>query len=1089
MHCANCGAAARPEARFCVECGHALGRRCADCGYDNPGAAKFCAGCGGAFGASPSAAPVAREDIAERRPLTVMFCDLADSTVMSTQLDPEDYRDVIFTYQRTVAREIEALSGFVAKYMGDGVLAYFGYPAAQEDDAERSIRASLAVAAAVEATPSAAGRLRARIGIATGQVIIGDLVGEGVAREQAIAGETPNLAARLQSLAEGGGVVICSETRALVGELFELATLGPVALKGFDRPQRAFRVRGANERLSRFEALRSQDSTFVGREEELAILARRWKRATDGEPQIVLLSADAGVGKSRLISTFRHQLPESGRQTLSAYCAPYARDSAFHPFLRALEARCGFTPEDTPDVRRVRLSEVLRAALGEARPDALEIFASLLSLPATLRLTPQRQKDEATQLFADLTLRSAEDQPSLFVMEDAHWVDPSSQEVLRTIVRDAKPGLKLMLAISCRPEYPLPSEWLGQPNVTSLTLSRLRNADAQAMLAQISAGRDLDGAAARQILTHADGVPLYIEEIARAVLERGAASGPTGVAEISVPTTLQASLLGRLDRLAFGKEVAQIGAAIGRDFPRALLAAVAAKPQADFDAAVGELIKADLVAAHGAPPNVTYLFRHALIQDVAYSTLLRGPRQALHDRIATALKDVLPELAESQPEILARHLSEAQRWQEAVRQWRKAAVKTLRGGAWNEGLRQLEAGLRAVAALPEGEARDAFELDLRMMVGGVSMGAVGHSSPAAQSAYERAYTLARGLGRRRDAALAGSRLWLASYGAGDLVGGERSVDRVLEELGPDIEPVERALVRSTLLGMLEFQGRFIEMATVLKETELSWARQTELAPEEYYFMDPATHGLTGHMVLSLVNGCGPSWTAACDHVRARLDAMGPIGSVICVTMLIYINYVAGAWEAMPEELARFDDTISRIEGAAHYRNLSRLVAARLRTMAGHADALEEVANVMSGVDVQFAQQHLPRYQMIAGDAFADVGEAETARGYYTEALKGGRYGSQQWLRSEVLRRQGDLARPASTDEARKLYMDALETARQQGALLFELRAALALAEIGGVEDQLVLRRVCDRFQEDGASLAEARRFLAEHDREPRRDAG
>ena len=355
MHCANCGAASQAGARFCVECGHGVGRRCGACGLDNPTPAMFCAGCGDNLASAAPTMSAVRDDVAERRPLTVVFCDLADSTVMSTQLDPEDYRDVIFAYQRTVAREIERFSGFVAKYMGDGVLAYFGYPAAQEDDAERSIRAALAVVSAIESMSSGAGALRARIGIATGQVIIGELVGEGAAREQAIAGETPNLAARLQALADGGGVVICRETRALVGELFETAALGPVALKGFDRPQRAFRVRGANEQLSRFEALRSQDSSFVGREEELAILARRWARAQEGEPQIVLLSADAGVGKSRLMNTFRHELPEDEQQTLSVYCAPYARDSAFHPFLRTLEARCSFVLGDDGEVRRSKL--------------------------------------------------------------------------------------------------------------------------------------------------------------------------------------------------------------------------------------------------------------------------------------------------------------------------------------------------------------------------------------------------------------------------------------------------------------------------------------------------------------------------------------------------------------------------------------------------------------------------------------------------------------------------------------------------------------------------------------------------------------
>jgi class 3 adenylate cyclase/tetratricopeptide (TPR) repeat protein len=1050
MHCATCGAAAQPNARFCVECGASLGRRCAGCGFDNPSLAKFCAGCGAGLAAAETSAAPAREDVAERRPLTVMFCDLVDSTVMSTRLDPEDYRDVIFTYQRTVAREIERFSGFVAKYMGDGVLAYFGFPTAQEDDAERSIRAGLAVAAAVQAIASSAGKLCARIGIATGQVIVGDLVGEGVAREQAIAGETPNLAARLQAMADGGGVVICRDTRALVGELFELSPMGLVALKGFDQPQRAYRVRAANDRLSRFEALRSQDSSFVGREEELAILARRWARAQDGEPQIVLISADAGVGKSRLMSTFRHQLAEEEGQALNAYCAPYARDSAFHPFLQSLERRCGLVVDDSPEARRGKVQALLNATLGEPPAEALEILASLLSLPAAVRLSPQRQRDEASQLFADL--------------------------VLRTIVRELGAGLKLMLMLSYRPEFRPPVEWLGQPNVTSMALSRLRAGEARDMLAQIAVGRDLDKTAVEQILTHADGVPLYIEEITRAVLERGE-SGALGGAEISVPTTLQASLLGRLDRLSYGKEVAQIGAAIGRDFSRPLLAAVAGKSEAELDGALTELIQAELIVPRGIGPSATYLFRHALIQDVAYGALLRGPRQSLHGRIAVALAEALPELAEARPEMLARHLTEAQRWRDAVAQWRKAAVRTLRGGAWNEGLRQLEAGLRAVRALPEGDERDRFELDLQMMVGGVSMGAVGHSAPAAQSAYERAYQLARDRGEWRNAALAGSRLWLSAYGAGDMVGGEVSAQRVLDDLGPHLTPVEHALIYDVCSSMLFWQGRFAEAAVAHEETRICWAEPINFAPEEYYFMDGAVQGVIAQMELMLVTGRYQAWLEARQDTSDRLETMSPMGAVICLTMLIYTRYVAADWESRPAELARFDAAISRIEGAAHYRNLSRLVGARLKTRGGYRAALDDVAAVMGGAEIAFALQHLPRYQMIAGDAYADAGEPDQARAYYEGSLKGGPHGSQQWLRSEVLRRLGDLAVKTFPLDAERLYVQARGVARSQGALLFELRSSLSLARLGGTDALVELAEVCDRFSAPGPELEAARRFL------------
>jgi tetratricopeptide (TPR) repeat protein len=553
--------------------------------------------------------------------------------------------------------------------------------------------------------------------------------------------------------------------------------------------------------------------------------------------------------------------------------------------------------------------------------------------------------------------------------------------------------------------------------------------------------------------------------------------GPARGAEISVPTTLQASLLGRLDRLSSGKEIAQIGSAIGRDFSRPLLAAVAGKSESDLDDALAELIKAELVVPRGAGASAIYLFRHALIQDVAYGALLRGPRQALHSRIATALMEALPEQAEAQPEVLARHLSESQRWREAAPQWRKAAVRTLRSGAWNEGLRQLESGLKAAAALPQGEERDRCELDLQMMVGGVSMGAVGHSAPAAQSAYERAYALARELSDWRDAALAGSRLWLSAYGVGDMVRGEASTQQVLEDLAAQLTPIEQALIRSICAAMQFWQGRFAEATDAHESTRLCWAEPIELAPAAYYFMDGAVQGLITQMVLTLVKGQHQAWLAARQNTSQRLESMSPMGAVIGLTMLIYTRYVAGDWEALPLELARFDAAISRIEGAAHYRNLSRLVAARLATRAGDRAAPTSLSAAMGGAEVAFALQHLPRYQMIAGDAYADAGELDQARSYFQESLKGGPHGSQQWLRSEVLRRLGDLAAGDARGEAERLYSEARDVARAQGALLFELRATFRLAQLSGGATVGELAAVCERFTESGPEVDAARRFL------------
>ncbi len=1022
--------------------------------------------------------------------LTVLFCDLADSTDLSTRLDPEDFRDLIAGYQEAAAAVIGRLGGFVAKYMGDGVLAYFGYPAAHEDDAERALRAGLELVRAVAAMDCPHGPLRVRIGVATGPVIVGDLIGEGSSREQAISGETPNLAARLQAHAGEGGVVIAASTRALTGGLFNYAPLGALQLKGFAIAQPAFRVMSANEGVGRFEALRSAQTPLVAREEELELLERRWLRAREGEPQIVLVSAEPGVGKSRLITAFRARIKGGGPQVFTAYCAPHAVDSAFYPVIRSLEASCGFASTDAADQRLVKIEEFIRNSCGDLPAALPPLISTLLSLPGEgryppLDLSPQQIKEEIIRALVQIVLAGARRRPAIEFFEDAHWIDPSSLEMLRARVR-AQDGVPMMLVITYRPQFQPPPEWLGQPNVTMLALTRLRPVEAQTMIARIAGGKRLPETILRQIMEHADGVPLFIEEITRTVLDSGAlretddayeADGPAPA--ISVPPTLQASLLARLDRLSPIKEVAQIGAAIGREFPHALLAAVAERNGAALDDALRQLIEADLIFARGSGPDAAYVFKHALIQDIAYGAMLRRPRQLLHARIAEALKASFAAQAEARPELLAYHLDEAGQAREAVDAWRRAAIKTLRGGSWSEGLAQLERGLRAAAALPDGHERDRLELDLQMMVGGVSQGAIGHSAPGAISAYARAYGLARRLEDRRVAALAGSRLWIGQYGDGDLEGVIRTIEATYDELAPTADPVELALVKSSATTTLGYIGRFVESQMLLDETSAAMeAHGGALAPAEYHFMSPLVHSRCAMVINELVLGRAQSWAGACCKLRQGLRDMGSMGGVIGLTMSIYAHYLARDWAGVKADAAMLEQAISEIEGAAHYLDLVSLVRARIAVMEGGADAAAVIDLTVERPSYAFAMQHLPRYLMIAGDTHADAGRPERAQACYEEALKGGPHGSQQWLRSELLRRMGDLAAAASkSDAARARYEEALVVARGQGAVLFELRAALAVLRLSGEQERAgaaeVLAAVCARMPEPGPDLDEA----------------
>jgi len=1101
VRCPTCDWEAIGDARFCAQCGAGLAPACASCGQTNPPGARFCVGCGARQG--DGAEPVKKTIAAgpatspERRLVTVMFCDLADSTRLSTELDPEDYREVISAYHHSAASVIERLGGFVAKYMGDGVLAYFGYPAAHEDDAERGVRAALALAATVEALETCAGRLQARIGLATGWVIVGDLIGEGSAREQAIAGETPNLAARLQSLADRGGIVISASTRELTSRLFDYEDLGAVELKGFSRHQPAFRVRAANDQLGRFEALRSTRTPLVGREEELEILLRRWDRARDGEPQVVLIRAEPGVGKSRLVAAFRDRIKGHDHHEQIDHCAPRSVDSPLSPTIRALESRCSFVSTDTPPEKLAKLEAMIRQAQGRIAPVAVSLLASLLSLAAEgryppLEFTPRQIKDETVRLLVQLSLRDAEISPGLHVIEDAHWNDPSSLELLRAQSRALGSGIPIMMVLTYRPEFQPPAEWMGQPNVTNLTLSRLRNIDAKAMVARVAAGKRLPEAVVNQILDHADGVPLFIEEITRTVLEGASVQGlgtrpamAGGLPAIAVPATLQASLLARLDRLGPVREIAQIGAAIGREFPHALLAAVAERSDADLDKALRQLIEADLIFPSGAGADAGYVFKHALILDIAYGALLRGPRQALHGQIAGVLKRAFSERVETHPELLAHHLSEAGQAREAADAWRAAAIKTLRGGSWKEGLAQLDRGLKAARSLAEGVERDRLELGLRMMIGGVSMGAVGHSAPGVTSAYESAYALARRLGDRRATALAGSRLWIGYYGAGDLEGALRSVDAAYDGLPDTAGALDRALVKSNAATPLGFMGRFVQSKAIAEATTpLLEDAGSGLAPEEYYFMSPLTQPRTALLVSELALGRLQSWKRCCAHLTAELPRAGTMAGLIYLTMLIYTRYLAGDWEGLRGDAGRMAEVVSEIEGAEYYLDLVNLAQARLAVIGGEAISTAAVDRILERPSVSFAMQHLPRYLLIAGDIHAQTGADDRARACFEAALDGGPCASQQWLRSELLRRLGHLAVRRDPAAAERLYREAIAVAREQEALLFELRGAMALMDLSGVSGRVpdaprLTQSICERFEEPCAELDEARTRLGD----------
>jgi class 3 adenylate cyclase/predicted ATPase len=666
--------------------------------------------------------PAPRTD-AERRQVTVMFADLVGSTALSARMDPEDLRELISAYQKCVAKTVQRFGGFVAKYMGDGVLVYFGYPEAHEDDAERAVRAGLELVGAVSALkPNVL--LQTRIGIATGMVVVGDLIGSGEAQERGIVGETPNLAARLQGVAEPNAVVIAESTRRLLGNLFQLENLGAKDLKGIAGPMRAYAALRASSAEGRFEALHASGLTaLVGREEELELLLRRWARAKTGEGQVVLLSGEAGIGKSRLTAALLERLAAEPHTRLRYFCSPQHTDSALYPIIGQMERAAGLAHDDAAQARLDKLDAVL--ARTSTSPEDAALFAEMLSLPndgryPALALGPEQRRQRTLEALTAQVAGLASRQPVLMIFEDAHWTDPTSLEAFGRTVDRIK-TLPVLLIVTFRPEFNPP--WVGQSRVTSVTLNRLGDREAAAIIVRLVGNKNLPADVVAEIVERTDGIPLFVEEMTKAVLEaEGEGEARRTVAAVpspamAVPASLHASLMARLDRLGPAKEVAQVGAAIGREFSHALLASVMRKPEAELGSALDRLIDAGLLFRQGVPPHATYLFKHALVQDAAYGTLLREPRRALHTRIAETLEGQFAEMAESQPELLARHCTEAGLIEKAVSFWRTAGQRSLARSALLEGTEQIKRALDQIATLPATPDLHGEEIKLQLAFG------------------------------------------------------------------------------------------------------------------------------------------------------------------------------------------------------------------------------------------------------------------------------------------------------------------------------------------------------------------------------------
>jgi class 3 adenylate cyclase/tetratricopeptide (TPR) repeat protein len=808
-----------------------------------------------------SAVSVRSEDRAERRQVTVMFSDLVGSTALSARMDPEDLREVISAYQKCVTDTVQRFGGFVAKYMGDGILVYFGYPQAHEDDAERAVRAGLELTAAVTALKSAA-PLQSRVGIATGLVVVGDLIGSGEARERGIVGETPNLAARLQGVAKPNQVVIAESTRRLLGDLFELVDLGAKNLKGIASPTRAWAALRARSIESRFEALHARDLTdLVGREEELELLTRRWTRSKGGEGQVVLLSGEPGIGKSRLIAGLLERLASEPYARLRYFCSPQHTDSVLYPIISQMERAAGYAHDDAPQAKLDKLDALLAQSF--ASPLDAALFAEMLSVPNDGRylrreLTPQQRRQRMLEALNARLEKLSSLHPALMIFEDIHWIDPTSLEVLNRTVDRIK-TLPVLLIVTFRPEFNAP--WTGHSRVTSLVLNRLPEHEAAAIIAHVAGNTALPADLIAEIVKRTDGIPLFVEEMTKAVLEaKSEVAAPT----LTVPASLHSSLMARLDRLGSAKEIAQIGAAIGREFSDALITALVQKPKDELGSALDDLITAGLLLRRGVPPHSTYLFKHALVQDAAYGTLLREPRRALHARIVETLENQFTNIAKNQPELLAQHCDAAEWSEKATFYWRTAGEQAAHRGANVEAIEHFRRALLRNAQRPESTDRLRTELAVLSQLGPALMSIHGWAAPAVGEVLERATDVARQLEASRDLAPPLTSLWLFRYARGELNQSDEISNEIFR-IARELDDPELTLQAHHAAAPLRWVRGFHSEANRHFESCLTLYNEDRDAQHRYRYMghDPA--------VCAMTVGASVRWALGFPDQAARLE--------------------------------------------------------------------------------------------------------------------------------------------------------------------------------------------------------------------------
>ncbi|MDJ0958984.1 MAG: adenylate/guanylate cyclase domain-containing protein [Arenicellales bacterium] len=1012
----------------------------------------------------PQITPEPRAEItiseAERRHLTVMFCDLVGSTQISEQLDPEDFREVIGEFRKACSDAIKAYDGYIARFMGDGLLVYFGYPQAHEDDAERAVRAGLAIIDGVPKLKALEkGSLQVRVGIATGLVVAGDLIGEGGSEERAVLGDTPNLAARLQGLAQPNSVVVNDSLHRLVAGLFVCNDLGEQSLKGISTPVHVYQVIEETSVAGRFEAASLRGLTpLVGREEEIGLLVRRWQQAKDGEGQVVLLSAEAGVGKSRILSSFQKKTEGESRNRVLWFCSIFYQNTALHPVIDQLERALRVDKDDTPDQKLDKLTEVINRL--SLPGELVSVFAQLLSIPnegryTNLDLRPDELRSKTLQAVIDVIEAMAAQLPVLFVVEDVHWVDPTTLELLSQLVERLR-ETRVLMVITFRPEFQCP--WSSGPNITSYSLNHLSRHDSAAMIAKVAGGKPLPSDIVDQIVARTDGVPLFVEELTKNLLESGylidageryALSEP--LPQLAIPESLQDSLMARLDHLASVKEVAQLCAVIGRIFSHELIAAVSPLDGTALDEALNQLVESGLVYRRGQPPKASYQFKHALVQDVAYQSLLKSTRVQFHSNIARILNEQFPAEVAAEPELLAYHYTQAGLTEQAITYWQKAGEQAVAGSANKEAVNHFAKALELLEELAESPRRYQQELGLRIDIGTPLMATRGFASPEVARTYKRARELCDLVGDK-------SQIFPATWGLWHSMNQTGRIDEACSLADELIAIGKRQQDSGLLLEAYHaawtscFAGR--DLKSVREHTEKGITLyDKDLHHKQTFRYGGHDPGVCSRFISAMANCLLGYPDQARDLAEDGVVLATQLNHSFSLALALSFSSTVYLLRREPHRIQSQCEKLNQLCAEHGFPHFSPMVSMlRGWSLASESQFEEGISLMQEGLAASRAVgvKRLSFHLFIMAEVYLWAGAFRKGMDTVVEAENVVEATGEHRWEAEILRVKGDLLSKnpdVDVSEAEVAYKRAIELARQQKARLFELRATTSFARL------------------------------------------